>query len=144
AYDFLPELAMHFGSYIAKKSFVRQTATANGIENGISFHFYNIFEDDSQTSGKRKIKKSNETPYVRVFPVAISQKILFTKNTQITLLSVAISADYLKSFLREETKHFQFLFDNSNNFLIEEIMTDDILRTVNDIVKEEQPISLKS
>src|SRR5699024_9293099 len=69
---------------------------------------------------------------------------LFTKNTQITHLSVAISADYLKSFLREETKHFQFLFDNSNNFLIEEIMTDDILRTVNDIVKEEQPISLKS
>ena len=144
AYDFLPELAMHFGSYIAKKSFIRQTTTANGIENGISFHFYKIFENDSQTSSRRKIKKYNETSYVRVFPVAISQKILFTKNTQITHLSVAISTDYLKSFLREEAKHFQFLFDNSNIFLIEEIMTDDILRTVNDIVKEEQPYSLKS
>jgi len=144
AYDFLPELAMHFGSYIVKKSFVRHTATENGIENGISFHFYNIFEDDSQTSDKRNIKKSNETPYVRVFPVAISQKIPFTKNTQITHLSVAIRADYLKTFLREDAEHFQFLFDSSNNFLIEEIMTDDILRTVNDIVKQEQPSTLKS
>ncbi|MCO5237840.1 MAG: AraC family transcriptional regulator [Chitinophagaceae bacterium] len=143
-YDFLPELAMHFGTYIAKKSFVRQTATANGIENGISFHFYNLFEDSSQTSDKRKIKKINETPHVRVFPVAISQKILFTKNTQVTHLSVAVSADYLKSFLREEAKHFQFLFDSSNNFLIEEIMTDDILRTVNDIVKQDEPSTLKS
>jgi AraC-like DNA-binding protein len=135
---------MHFGSYVAKKSFVRQTATANGIENGISFHFYNIFEDNPQSSGKRKIKKSTERPYVRVFPVAISQKILFAKNTQITHLSVAISADYLRSFLREEVKHFQFLFDSGNNFFIEEIMTDDILRTVNEIVKQEQPGELKS
>lgn len=144
AYDFLPELAMHFGAYIAKKNFVRQTATANGIERGISFHFYNIFEDDSQTSGQRRIKKSNETPHVRVFPVAISQKIPFTKNTQVTLLSIAVSADYLKSFLREEVNSFQFLFDESQDYLVEEIMTDDILRTVNDIVKQEQPDTLKS
>lgn len=144
SYDFLPELAMHFGSYIAKKSFVRQTATANGIEKGISFHFYNIFQDKSPTYNKRKIKKSSEMPYVRVFPVAISQKILFTKNTEVTHLSIAINADYLKAFLREEAKQFQFLLNSSNDFLIEEIMTDDILSTVNDIVKQEQPSTLKS
>lgn len=144
AYDFLPELAIHFGSYIARKSFVRQTATANGIENGISFHFYNIFEDNAQIPDKRKIKRSNETPYVRVFPVAISQKIPFIKDTQVTHLSVAVSADYLKNFLREEVKQFQFLFDSSKIFLLEEIMTEDILRTVNDIVKQDEPSALKS
>jgi AraC-like DNA-binding protein len=144
AYDFLPELILHFGSYVAKKTFVRQTATANGISNGISFHFYNIFADKSQITGKIKIKKSPENPYVRIFPVAISQRISMIKNMQVTHLSVAISADYLKSFLKEEAKHFQFLFESSNNFLIEEIMTDDILHTVNDIVKQDEPSILKS
>jgi|UniRef100_F4C325 AraC-type DNA-binding domain-containing proteins len=144
SYDFLPELMLHFGSFIVKKTFIRQTATANGIGDGISFHFYNIFEDTTQSKGKGEIKKSNETPYVRVFPIAISQKVPMTKNTQATHLSVAISIDYLKSFLKEEANHFQFLFDSSNNFLIEEIMTDDILRTVNDIVKQDEPSTLKS
>lgn len=144
SYDFLPELMLHFGSFIVKKTFIRQTATANGIVDGISFHFYNIFEDTTQSRDKGKIKKSSETPYVRVFPIAISQKVPMTKNTQATHLSVAISIDYLKSFLKEEVEHFQFLFDGSNNFLIEEIMTDDILRTVNDIVKQDGPSTLKS
>lgn len=144
AYEFLPELMLHFGSFIVEKTFVRQTATANGIWDGVSFHFYNMFEDSTQNEGKRKTKKFAEMPYVRVFPVAISQKISMIKNTQITHISVAISADYLKSFLKEEAKYFQFLFDGGNNFLIEEIMTDDILRTVNEIVKKGEPGTLKS
>lgn len=144
SYDFLPEMMLHFGSFIVKKTFIRQTATANGIGDGISFHFYNIFEDTTQSRGKSEIKKPNETAYVRIFPIAISQKIAMTKNTQSTHLSVAISIDYLKSFLKEEANHFQFLFDSGNNFLVEEIMTDDILRTVNDIVKQDEPSTLKS
>jgi len=144
SYDFLPELMLHFGSFIVKKSFVRKTATFNGIRDGISFHFYNAFEYNTQSSSKRKIKKYNENPYVRVFPVALSQKIPMTKNTQATHFSVAISANYLKTFLRDDAKHFEFLFDSTNIFLIEEIMTDDILRTLNDIVKQEQPSTLKS
>ncbi|RDC56519.1 AraC family transcriptional regulator [Pedobacter chinensis] len=144
SYDFLPELMLHFGSFIVKKSFVRETATWNGIWDGISFHFYNTFEYNNQNSSKRKIKKSVENPYVRVFPVALSQKIPMTKDTQSTHLSIAISADYLKTFLRDDAKHFEFLFDSSNIFLIEEIMTDNILNTVNDIAKQDEQSSLKS
>lgn len=144
AYEFLPELMLHFGSFIIKKSFVRQTATENGIEDGISFHFYNAFECHAQNTDERKSGKSKETSYVRVFPIAISQKMSLVKNTQVTHLSIAISANYLKTFLREDAKDFEFLFDNTNIFLIEEIMTDDILRTVNDIVKQEEPSTLKS
>src|SRR5690606_16787763 len=55
-----------------------------------------------------------------------------------------ISADYLKSFLKDDVSQFEFLFHNDNNFLIDEIMTDDILRTVNDIVKKEEPSVLKN
>lgn len=144
SYDFLPELMLHFGSFIVKKSFVRQTATDNGVEDGISFHFYNAFEYNPQNSSKGKIKKSNESPYVRVFPISVSQNISMTKNTQATHLSVAISANYLKTFLREDAKYFEFLFDSTNIFLIEEIMTDNILNAVNDIVKQDEPSSLKS
>ncbi|HEX5555768.1 MAG TPA: AraC family transcriptional regulator [Chitinophagaceae bacterium] len=46
--------------------------------------------------------------------------------------------------MKEDAGQFQFLFDTDNIFLIEEIMTDDILRTVNDIVKKEEPGILKN
>lgn len=144
SYEFLPELMLHFGSLIVKKSFVRETATMNGISDGISFHFYNTFEYDNQNSTIEKTKKATENPYVRVFPIAQTQKIPMTKNTQSTHLSVAISANYLKTFLGDDAKHFEFLFDSSNIFLIEEIMTDNILNAVNDIVKQDEPSSLKS
>lgn len=144
SYDFLPELMLHFGSFIVKKTFVRQTATVNGIEDGISFHFYNFFEDATKSTGKNSSKQSKEAPFVRIFPIAITQKIKMTKDTQATHLSVAISMGYLKQFLNEEVKYFQFLFDQSHNFLIEEIMTDDILRTVNEIVRQDEPSTLKS
>lgn len=144
AYEFLPELMLHIGSFIVKKSFVRHTTTVNGIKDGISFHFYNLFEDSSQDAVKKRSTKSRETPYVRVFPITISQKMPLKKNTEVTHLSVAISSDFLKSFLNEDAKHFQFLFDSSHSFLIEEIMTDDILRTVNDIAKQAEPGALKS
>lgn len=143
-YVFLPELILHFGSSVVKKSFTRQTTTTNEIEDCICFSFYNIFEDTTQTTGKRTLKQPDEAPYVRVFPIALSQKIVLTKNAQVTHVSIGISAAYLKSLLKEDTEHFQFLFDSSNNFLIEEIMTDDILNTVNEIVKKDAPVTLKS
>ncbi|WP_345992654.1 AraC family transcriptional regulator [Chryseobacterium sp. Chry.R1] len=142
AFIFLPDMALHFGSLIAKKNFTRQTATSV-IKDSIGFLFYNIFEDHNQnTSGT--IKPPSDTTFVRIFPFTIPQKIHFTENTQATYVSISISAEYLKSFLKEESEYFQFLFDNTNSFLVEELMTDDILRTVNDIVKKETPATMRS
>nr|WP_295870368.1 AraC family transcriptional regulator [uncultured Chitinophaga sp.] len=139
AFEFLPDMAMHFGSFVVKKNFTR-TTSASAIKSGIGFLFYNIFED---TASPRPTRRAVDTPYVRIFPFAIPQKIHFTKNTNVTHISISISADYLKTLLKEETGNFQFFFDSTNNFLIEEIMTDDLLRTVNDIVKKEAPAALK-
>lgn len=144
AYVFLPDFVLHYGTYVSKKNFIRHTATANGIEDSISFHFYNIFEDNTKIDRERTGKPVRGYPYVRVFPVRLSQEIPFKKNMQVTHLSIGISADYLRSFLKEDARHFQFLLDSSNIFLIEEIMSDNILRTVNAIVKKEQPSALKS
>lgn len=144
AYVFLPDFVLHYGTYVAKKTFVRHTATDNGIKDSISFHFYNVFDSSIKIKSKKSGKQANEHPYVRIFPVRLSQKIPFKKNMQITQLSIGISADYLKSFLKEDANHFRFLLDSSNTFLIEEIMSDDILRTVNAIVIKEQPAALKS
>lgn len=141
-FSFFPDLGMHFGSFIAKKNFTRETGTSV-IKNSIGFLFYNIFEDHSPAAAG-KMKQTPDTPYVRIFPFAIPQKVHFTKNTLVTHVVISISAEYLKSFLKEEAEHFQYLFDSTNNFLLEELMTDDILRTVKDIVKKEEPGTLKS
>lgn len=141
---FLPEMAMHFGSFFATEDFTRVTGKS-GIADGIGFVFHNVFEDstDDKTEG-HKISSTTETPYVRIFPYAISQQMQFKKNTRVTHVSISISAAYLKNFLKEESAHFLFLFDSANNFWIEELMTDDMLRTLSDIVKKEGPVTMGS
>ena len=141
---FLPDMAIHSGSFFVTESFVRETANS-GINDGIGFLFHNVFEDNTTIDeGKRKTNRMADPPYVRIFPYAIHQKIHFTKNTCVTHVAICISAEYLKNFLREECEHFQFLFDSTNNFWIEELMTDDILRTVNEIAKNDEPGTMKS
>ena len=144
-FTFLPEMAMHFGSFFTKDSFTRVTATSD-ITDAIGFVFQNIFEDDTMAidSDKSKARRILAPPYVRIFPYAISQEIHFEKDTWVTHVSISISAGYLKTYLQEESEHFQYLFNSTNNFWIEEIMTDDILRTVNEIVKKEEPAQMKS
>ncbi|UPK67326.1 helix-turn-helix domain-containing protein [Chitinophaga filiformis] len=143
-FAFLPDMAMHFGSFFTTNDFTRVTGKSH-ITDGIGFVFHNIFEDnaDDEANG-RKTKGTTEPPYVRIFPYALSQKMHFKKNTRVTHVSISISAEYLKNFLNEESEHFLYLFDSANNFWIEELMTDDILRTVNDIVKKEEPDTMSS
>ena len=143
-FTFLPEMAMHFGSFFTKNSFTRVTATSD-ISDAIGFVFHNIFEDDTTIDpDKSKTRRILAPPYVRIFPYAISQEIHFEKDTWVTHVSISISAAYLKTYLQEESEHFQYLFNSTHNFWIEEIMTDDILRTVNEIVKKEEPAHMKS
>jgi AraC-like DNA-binding protein len=138
-FDFLPELVMLVASYVVKKNFTRQTTAPKVIKDSICFFFLNTIEQSN-----KKGKWREETPYVSVFPATTSQKNHFKKGTRKEIVSIAINADYLKSFLKQDVKQFQFLFDNYNNFLIEEIMTDDIARTVNDIVKKDVPDELRN
>lgn len=141
SFDFLPELAMFIVSYVVKKTFARQTTAPKLIKDCICFFFVNMFDEDEP--GKVKHKTQEEMAYVHAFPSTHSHESLFKKNSHIKTISVIISADYLKSFLKQDAGQYQFLFDKDNNFLIEEIMTDDILRTVNDIVKKEEPVVLQ-
>jgi AraC-like DNA-binding protein len=143
-FDFLPELALLIASYVVKKTLTRQTTSPKYIKDSICFFFFNVFDDDEQTNGRRKPKTQDGIPHVRVFPSALSHKSVFKKHSHVKAISVIISADYLKTFLKNDASYFQFLFDKDNNFLIEEIMTDDIIRTVNDIVKKEEPRMLKN
>lgn len=143
SYDFLPGLVMFVASYVVKKTFTRQTTAPKFIKDSICFFFVNLFDDNETPRGKGKFKTREKSAYVHVYPFGHSHKSVFKKHSHIKTVSVIISADYLKSFLKNDASRFQFLFNNDNNFLIEEIMTDDILRTVNDIAKKEEPGVLK-
>ncbi len=141
---FLPELAVFIASYVVKKTFTRPTTPPKYIKNSIRFFFHNIFDYDERGNGSRSHKISEKPPYVRIFPSSLSHTSRFKKNARVKVVSVFISADYLKGFLKDDAVKFPFLFGNDNNFLIEEMMTDDLLRTVNDIVGIEEPGTLKS
>ena len=143
-FTFLPDMAIHFGSFFISDNFTRITTTSD-IADGIGFVFHNIFEDETiMDNNKHRLNRIVNPPYVRVFPYAIRQHIDFKKNTCVTLVSISISATYLKSYLKEELEHFQYLFSKTSNFWIEELMTDNILQTVNKIVKNQEPPYMRS
>jgi len=144
SFNFLPELAMFIASYVVKKTFTRHTAAPAAINGCICFYFKNIFDAPAPANGKRRSATLNEKPFVRVFPSTFSQTSIFKKNSHVRVICIFISADYLESFLQQDAAQFQFLFNGSSNFWIEEIMTDDIIRTVNDTVKKEEPALLNS
>ena len=138
-FDYLPELAILIVSCIVKKTFTIKTSAPKHIQEGICFSFSNMFDDREHSGGSKKIKTQDKIAYVQVFPHAYEQKHVLKKGAHVNAVSVTISAVYLKSFLKEDALKFQFLFDTEEIFLIEEIMTDDILRTVNYLVKKEEP-----
>lgn len=143
SFDLYPDLGMFTASYVVKNTFSRHTIAPTSIKDCICFFFRNVYDNKPAGRG-RKIRVINEKPVVRVFPSTHTHTSHFKKGSHRKIVSVFISAGYLKSFLKEDARQFQFLFDADNTFLIEEIMTDDILRTVNDIVKKEEPGILKS
>lgn len=134
SFDFFPDLAMFFAAYTVKKTFSRPTAAPKFIKNSICFFFKNTFDDEPS--------QKDEKPFIRIFPSTYTYTSTFKKDSRVKTVSVLISADYLQAFLGKDAAHFQFLFDTSNDFFLEEIMTDDIIRTINDIVKKEPPAIL--
>lgn len=144
SFDFMPDLAMFVASYSVKKTFTRQTRAPKFIKDSICFYFKNVVKMTETISATHTKKTPDDKPFVRVFPSTLTRKSIFKKNSQVQIVSIFISAEYLKSFLKEDTDTFRFLFDNSNNFWIEEIMTDDIVHTINEIVNKEKPASLSS
>jgi len=141
-FDFMPELAMFMASYTVKRTFTRPTKAPRFIKDSICFYFKNIFPDDRATKGKREPNTQSATPCVHVFPATYSLISHFRKGSHVNIVTIFLSAEYLKSFLKNDIEQFLFLFDNRHDFLIEEIMTDDIIRTANEIVKKEEPGTL--
>lgn len=141
---FLPEMAMHIGSFDVKDNFTRITCQSD-ISDGIGIIFYNLLEDKAERKENHpKSKNTVDPPYVRIFPYSIGQTLHFKKGTRMSYVSISVSAAYLKKFLQEEEANFKFVFESANNFWIEELMNDDILRTVNELVKKKEPASMKS
>jgi AraC-like DNA-binding protein len=115
-FDYLPDLIMLIRSY------------------GITFSFHNFFED-TEDFDNSEAAVIQETPHVTVFPLTLTKQIPFIKSTHKKHITIIISADYLKSYLRDDAEQFTFLFNHGSDFLIEEIMTDELLSTASEILK---------
>ena len=141
-FDFTPELAMFIADYTVKKTFSRQTQAPRFIKDSICFYFKNILGGNKSAGARGESNTQAAVPCVHVFPATHSFKSYFKKGNHVNIVAIFLSTDYLKSFLKNDIEQFGFLFNNRHDFLIEEIMTDDIVRTVNEIVKKEETSAL--
>lgn len=142
SFDFFPDLAMFTASYLVNKTFTRQTTAPKFMNRSICFFFKNIISDASAGPGESTWKSSDDKPFIRVFPSTYTYTSLFKENSRVVIVAVLVQANYLKGFLGADADQFQFLFDTPADFLLEEVMTDDMLSTLNAIVRKESPGSL--
>lgn len=138
AYTFLPELAVFLGSYMVKKTIKRNSQPPRNIPNNIRIFFHNIVHTKHGQSTSDK-----QLPYVRISSSTTPQTTVFKQGTEANIILVIIDVDFLRSFLQSDAEKYSFLCHLDQHFIIEEMMTDDILRTVKEIITEGKKQKLK-
>ena len=139
-YDFVPDMLLTVRSYLVNQNFKHRFGNVKTVENGILFSFHNFFKDKLDNDIQHSVIE--EIPHVRIIPMTSSQEYSFYKNTHMKHISVLVSADYLKGFLKEDASKFAYLLNAEESFVIEEFMGDEILQTVNEIVGGQKEKSL--
>lgn len=128
-FDFFPEMAMFSLSYIVHKTFRRNSTTPSYFDNAICFYFKNVVQEPDPISNTQ-----TEKPVVHIFPYSATRISNFKKGEKVQMLCVIIRIPYLQALLGTEAENFNFLLNNYHHFLIEEILTDDIVRLVAEII----------
>jgi AraC-like DNA-binding protein len=128
-FDFSPEMAMFSMSYTVHKTFERNSTTPGYFDNAICFYFKNVV----QVSGTISSAKTGQ-PVVHIFPYPATRISTFKKGEKVQLLCLIIRIPYLQALLGAEADNFAFLLNNYHHFLIEEILTEDIIRLVSAII----------
>ena len=140
AFDFIPDLVLTIRSYTIKKTFKHLFGNVQTLENGIFFSFHNFFKDDLIKKAFPRINE--ELPHVKIIPMNSSQEQTFYEDTHMKHVGILVSADYLKEFLVDDAEEFKDLLACQDSFIMEEFMSDDVVRTINEIVNSENNVSL--
>jgi AraC-like DNA-binding protein len=143
-FNFAPDIRLLVRSYVVKKDFTNKIGSVTTIDDGILFSFHNIFDDESEQNTAIAKKPIDETPYIQIIPLNFSQEITFHKHTHMKHITIIVSKKYLQDFLKNDSGNFQYLFNNNENFLIEELMSDEMLKTAIEIIKADIPATLEN
>jgi len=136
SYTFLPELAVFAGSYVVRKTFQRHSVPPRGVRNNIRIFFHNVTGFGNQAGRSDNLP----LPYVRISSSRLPSTTTFEQGSQVNIILVIIDVDYLLSFLNADSQRFPFLINRDQNFLLEELVTDDILRTAGEILSDNRPL----
>ena len=132
-FDFLPEFALMIRSLVSKKEFTFKRGPITAIEHGILISFKNFFNDGLEDTEPQKTGLIEEPPSVQIMSLHSRASIQSPKHLHQKLISIIVSLDYLQLLLKEEGARFNFLFEQDNQFFIEEFMSADIVRVANEI-----------
>jgi len=138
-YDFTPDLLLTIRSYVVKKNFKHRLKNVKTIENGIFFSFHNFFKDPLDQNSSLSVKE--ELPHVAIIPMKSKQELIFHKNTHMKHVGILIGAEYLKGFLKNDSEKFEYLLECQDNYVVEEFMSEDVLRIINEMIKTENNVS---
>ncbi len=141
-FNFAPDIILLVRSYIVKEDFTNKIGSITSIDDGILFSFHHVFDDEQNIDSYKN--PIDETPYIQIIPLEFSREIMFHKHTRMKHITIIISKKYLRDFLKNDSGKFQYLFNNNENFWVEELMSDEMLKTAMEIVMAEIPVTLEN
>lgn len=130
-FDFSPDLAMFSVGYKVHKTFQRNSTSPKSFDDAICFYFKNVVQEKNIVSDAGTF---TEKPVVHIFPYSAKRISTFKKDEKVQVLCVIVRIPFLEQLLGRDAEKFNFLFDHYQHFLIEEILTDDIVRSVTEII----------
>jgi len=130
-FDFSPDKAMFSISYTVRKTFQRLSTTPQSFDDAICIYFKNVGQYKSSVPNTLNFM---EKPVVHIFPYSAKWTSTFKKDEKVQVLCMIVRIRLLRELLGKDGEAFNFILNNYQHFLIEEILTDDILRCVMEIV----------
>ncbi|GAB3281155.1 AraC family transcriptional regulator [Larkinella harenae] len=134
-FDFLPEFALMVRSLVSKKEFAFERGPITAIEHGILISFKNFFDDGFEAVEPKQTVLIEELPSLQIMPLHSGARLQLPKHSHEKLISIMVSLDYLQLLLKESQARFNFLFEQENQFFIDELMSADIVRVATEISK---------
>lgn len=139
--DLMPDMLVMVRSLLVLEDVAFRRPPTSAMENSLLISFQNVHRNQHDQTESLSPPEDQEGPHVRISPWHLESVISFSRQKQISQISILIDRNYLKQFLGKDQQRFGYLFDAERTFWIEEFMSPEIAVLVDEVMhRAREPI----
>ncbi|WP_374163624.1 helix-turn-helix domain-containing protein [Arcticibacter sp. MXS-1] len=132
--DLMPEMLVMVRSLLVLEDVTFRRPPITAMENSLLISFQNIYRNQENQTKNSSEPEDYERAHVRITPWHLESMVRFSRQTQVTQISILIDRAYLKQFLGKDQQRFSYLFDAERTLWIEEFMSPEIAVLVDEVM----------